>query len=349
MSEPIKRFIETFIPGTTCNLKCHYCYLAQNNVSTHQKADFHFSREQMRKAITKERLGGACYFNLCADGETLLEPRTVEFMRDALELGHYTAVVTNGTLSARFKEIALWPKQLRENIFFIFSFHYLELQRLNLLSVFFDNVRLMRDSGCSFTITIVQCEEYIQHYSDIKELFMKELQLMPQIAKYRDDLSEGITIKTSRPVDEYFDIGIKEFHSALFQFEKETYQKNLRDHFCYAGDWQFYLNLCTGAMHACYSQPCFNNLFERPEEPLHFTAIGKHCRVPYCYNGSARLPFGLIPSYDFDYYWQYFDCVNSNGISSITDHMKSALSSKFYNLHKKYSPLKKLVINLKNS
>lgn len=347
MTEQIKRFVETFIPGTACNLKCHYCYLAQDGVATNQKAQFAYSRETMRKAIRKERLGGACYFNMCADGETLLEPRTVEFIRDALEEGHYVAVVTNGTLTVRFKEISEWPENLRQNIFFIFSYHYLELQRLNLMQVFFDNVRLMQKAGCSFTISMVQCEEYIREYPKIKELFLKELGMLPQIAKYRDDQSAKVEIKSPRSVQEYFDLGIREFHSQLFQFEKDTYQKNLKDHFCYAGDWQFYLNLCTGAMHACYDQPCFDNLFENPGHVLKFKAIGKHCKMPYCYNGSARLPFGLIPTYDFNSYWTYFECVDQQGRSSITDHMKEVLSSKFYNQHKEYSALKKALINLK--
>ena len=340
MPEPIKRFIETFIPGTTCNLKCHYCYLAQDSVSTNQKACFSYSRETMKKAINKERLGGACYFNLCADGETLLEPRTVEFLKDVLEEGHYAVVVTNGTLTKRFDEICSWPLEMRQRIMFIFSFHYLELERLHLTKIYFENIRKMWDAGCSWFASMVQCEEYIERYDEIKKLFLDEVGVLPQVSKYRDDQSPDVRIKTSRPIEEYFQIGMDAFDSPAFDFERNTYQKKIHG-FCYAGDWLCYLNLCTGELRACYGYPPFDNLFEHPEKPIHFQAVGKHCNMPYCYNGLSRLTIGVVPDEKFEEYWKYRNRTSLSGRDTFSDYMKAVTSKRLYETNQEYSEIKK--------
>lgn len=344
MPDPIKRYIEVFIPGTACNLKCHYCYLAQDGIPTNQRAQFQYSQDTMRKAISKKRLGGACYFNLCADGETLLEPRTVSFLKDLLEEGHYATVVTNGTLSARFDEICSWPLELRQRIMFIFSFHYLELQRLNLTDIFFDNINKIWSAGCSWFSSMVQCEEYIEHYSEIKSLFMDKVGVLPHPVKYRDDLSPDIRIKTDRTVSEYFDLGIKEFDSMIFSFEKETYQKKVTQ-FCYAGDWLCYLNLCTGELRACYGYPPFDNLFQNPDKKIKFRAVGNNCNLPYCYNGLSRLTMGVVPELKYDRYWVYRHRTRADGTDTFTDYMKSVTEKRLYETNEEYSEAQKRALN----
>lgn len=336
MPEPIKKFIEVFVPGTSCNLKCHYCYLAQSGVSTSQRSHFCFSDEQMRRSIRKERLGGACLFNICADGETMLEPRTMSFIHGLVEEGHYVNIVTNATMTARFDEIISWPEKQRQNIFFVASFHYLELKRLGLLSTYFSNLRRARQAGCSYASFLVQCEEYIEYYSEIKDLFLKELGVLPHIMKYRDDLSSDYHLKTSRSVDEYFDLGIEFFHSKYFEFEKESYEKKIKS-FCYAGDWFYYVNLCTGDMQSCYSQPIIGNFFKNPDSPLPVRTVGTHCKVPYCYNGVSRIPLGLVPEYKCGYYWEYHQSNNDKGYSSFSDHYRQATSIKLYETNSPYN------------
>ena len=56
----------------------------------------------MRKALSKERLGGICLINFCGGGETLLPPEIVKYIRVLLEEGHYIMIVTNATVSKRF-------------------------------------------------------------------------------------------------------------------------------------------------------------------------------------------------------------------------------------------------------
>lgn len=344
MPEPIKKFIEVFVPGTSCNLKCHYCYLAQVGVSTNQRSHFCFSDEQMRRSIRKERLGGACLFNICADGETMLEPRTMSFIHGLVEEGHYVNIVTNATLTSRFDEIFSWPEDQRRNINFLASFHYLELKRLGLLDTYFNNLRRAKQSGCSSIPSIVQCEEYIPHYEEIKNLFLQNLGFLPHPIKYRDDTSADFHLKTTRSSEEYFNLGIDTFHSTLFALEKETYEKHISS-FCYAGDWFFYLNLCTGDMQACYAQPIMGNLFQDPDKKLNFLAIGNHCKVSYCYNGVSRIPLGLIPEYRCGYYWQYQQCLGPDGTSSFSEYFKLVTGTKLYETNQEYTPEKKFKAN----
>ena len=63
-----------------------------------------------------------------------------------MEEGHYVMLVTNGSITPRFNEIAQFSKENFKRLFFKFSFHYLELKRLNLMEVFFDNIKKIKDA-----------------------------------------------------------------------------------------------------------------------------------------------------------------------------------------------------------
>ncbi len=104
--DKIKRFIDCYVPVTTCNLRCHYCYITQQRKFDAKLPEFKYSAEHVAKALSKERLGGACCINFCGGGETLLPPEMIGIIRKLLEEGHYVMVVTNGTMSKRFDEIA---------------------------------------------------------------------------------------------------------------------------------------------------------------------------------------------------------------------------------------------------
>ena len=94
---------------------------------------FNYPPEHVRKALSKERLGGTCLINLCAGGETLLARETVNYARELLSEGHYVMIVTNGTVSKRFDEFASFPKELKKHLFFKFSYHYLEFKKEDFL------------------------------------------------------------------------------------------------------------------------------------------------------------------------------------------------------------------------
>jgi len=129
-NEKIKRFIDIQIPVTTCNLRCKYCYITQLSLFSAEVPELPYSGEYLRKALSKKRLGGTCFINICGDGETLLPLKIVEYIQALLEEGHYVGVVTNATTTQRFRDISNFPSHLFSKLFFKFSYHYIELKNM---------------------------------------------------------------------------------------------------------------------------------------------------------------------------------------------------------------------------
>lgn len=94
----MKRFIDCGIGTYACNLRCHYCYVAQNFLFTQKVPNFKYSAEHVGRSLSKERLGGTCMFNICASGETLIPHDVVDYTKAILAQGHYVMIVTNGML-----------------------------------------------------------------------------------------------------------------------------------------------------------------------------------------------------------------------------------------------------------
>lgn len=173
--DKIVKFIDLDVPITKCNLKCHYCYVMKNNVRDTADTIFKYTPEHIGRALTQERLGGICHFNMCGHGETLIPKEVIQITREILNNGHYLMIVTNGLLSNRIKELIEMPMTLRERLGFKFSFHYLELLRTNQMDVFFNNIRMVREAGCSFSVELTPSDELIPYISDVKNKMMDEL------------------------------------------------------------------------------------------------------------------------------------------------------------------------------
>lgn len=335
----IKRFIDCYIPTQTCNLRCHYCYITQNRKFNNKLAEFAYSRETICKALSKERLGGTCLLNFCAGGETLLSSEVLPLVRSLIEEGHYAMIVTNGTLKKRFDEVATWPKEVLERLFFKFSFHYLELKRLDLLELFFNNVNLMKQMGASFTVEITPTDELIPYIDEVKAICMEKLGTLCHVTVARDDRTDGIDVLTKYNFEEYKKIW-GQFNSELFAFKTEIfYQK--RNEFCYAGDWSAYLNLGTGALRQCYCGKLLGNIYEDVNKPIPFAAIGEQCTQPHCYNGHVFLTLGNIPELQTPTYAQMRNRVCSDGSEWLKPQMRALMSSKLSDSNKEYSSLRK--------
>ncbi len=343
--EKMKRFIDCYIPTETCNFRCHYCYITQHRKFNSNLAKFDYEPEVIRKALSKKRLGGVCMFNICAGGETLLSEDVIKITEQLLLEGHYVMIVTNGSMTNRFKEISKFDRKLMSHLFFKFSFHYLELVRMNLLEKYFENVKLMEECGASYTIEITPTDELEPYIDEIKEVCLKYVGALPHITIGRKD-SEDIPPLTQHSFEEYKKIW-KEFNSEMFNF-KSTIFGEKRKEFCYAGDWSVYLNLMSGEMRQCYCGKVLDNIYKNVDKELKFAPIGNCCGMPHCYNGHAFLTFGDIPELETPTYDKLRNRVKKDGKEWLSDEMKSFMQSKLKDANAELDSSKKNIINLKN-
>lgn len=115
----INKLILCFIPTNLCNLKCEYCLVSQTNEWNRNDIKFQYPVEHIVQALSKERLGGECFINLTAQGETLLYKDIVPLTRGLLEEGHSVEIITNATISKRIDEILEFPENLLNNLLIV--------------------------------------------------------------------------------------------------------------------------------------------------------------------------------------------------------------------------------------
>lgn len=183
--DKITKFFECLIPTTVCNLKCGYCYVIQREQNTMKVPELDYSPEIIGKALTKERLGGACFFSICGAGETFVPDYLIDIVYQLLKNGHYVNITTNGTLTKKMKRLSEIPVEWLDRLQIAFSFHYLELVRLNLLDSFFENIRYVKSLGCSYLVQLNLYDDYIPVLEDIKALCKKEIGAYPQVVATR--------------------------------------------------------------------------------------------------------------------------------------------------------------------
>ena len=340
--EKIRRFFECLIPVTACNLKCSYCYVIQRDRRKMKMADLKYTPEQMGEALTKERLGGICYFSICGAGETTMQPEIADIVYHIMKHGHYVNITTNGTVTKKIDEILERGKDFTDRLHFAFSFHYLELVRLNLMDRFFDNVKKVREAGCSFLVQINLCDDYLPHLDEIKRLCIEHTGAMPQVAATRKEETglRKIELLTELTEEEYIKAG-KTFDSPLFDFTMKNFNVP-RKEFCYAGDWSGNLDLSTGILRRCYCSYLRQDIFKNPKEPIRFLAIGNMCGSAFCMNSSHFMSLGVIPEVETP---TYAELRNRKEAGWYTPQMEEALSGKLEEANELYSPLKKAQSN----
>lgn len=342
--DKIKRFIDIYVPVTTCTLRCHYCYITQHRLFEGALPHFKYSPKHVRKALSKERLGGTCLLNFCGGGETLLVPQMVDYVRELLEEGHYVMIVTNATVTKRFEEISKFPKQLLAHLFFKFSYHYLELKEKNLLDRFFANVRLMRDVGASFTLEATPSDELIPYIDEMQQAAIDNVGAVNHITVARDERVAGeLPILTKMSRDDYKKTW-SVFKSEFFDYKMSIFGVK-RKEFCYAGAWSFYLNLLTGEASQCYCSFFKQNIFENLSKPIQFKPIGNNCKLEHCYNGHAFLVLGLIPELKAPTYGEIRNRKCVDGTEWLQPEMKAFMNTKLFESNKEYSPLGKFFAN----
>lgn len=339
--EQIKRFIECLVPITNCNLKCSYCYIIQEGRRGKMESRFEYSPEHIGAALSKKRLGGTCYISICGAGETLILKEIPLIAEQILKQGHYVNITTNGTINERIDEITALPSPLLKRLHFAFSFHYLELVRVGKLDDFFENIKKVREAGCSCLVQLNLCDEYLPFLDQIKTVCEENTGAAPQLAVTRNEFAQKITLRTKYTPEEYFALG-SAFESPLFDFTMKNFMVR-RKEFCYAGDWSFKLYLDTGVMLKCYNSKSGQNIFKDLQKPIRFNAIGNHCRSRYCVNSSHFLSLGVIPGLLTPSYAALRDRPQAHWYSP---DMKDFLNGKLENGNLQYGTIKKFFTNI---
>lgn len=297
----MKRYIDIHVPVTACNFECHYCYVTQMKKNNTEKIIFNYSPEHVRKALSKERMGGVCLFNICGLGETLIPEKVIDYVEVLLKEGHYVMIVTNGSLTKRFEKIKTLDQELLKRLSFKFSLHYFEMKKKNLFDTFANNVHMMRDAGCSYTIEITPNDELEPHIEEIKNYCLKEFGAICHVSIPRKENDDIIPLLSSHTLDEFCEIW-GTFDSNLMEFKKELWGIK-RKEFCHAGEWSGLLNLGTGEWTPCYGiRGQKRNMFDNIDKPFVFCPVGKKCKLPHCYNGHSYLSMGDIPEINSYHY-----------------------------------------------
>ena len=335
MEKIIKRFITCHVPVTACNFKCQYCYL--RNIKEREINRFVLEPVALAEKMSPERLGGICYFNFCADGETMLQPQLIELIQHLTKMGHYADIITNGTMTNKFVELVNSLSDDEQSRLMIkFSFHYLELKEKKLLEKYVSNVNLVKNSNISYSIEITPHDELVDYIDEIKDFSMSNFGALPHITVTRNADTRDIALLTRYDRNVYKEIW-EQFDSPMFDFKFSTFNHK-RKEFCYAGDWSIKLDLGSGEYRQCYVGRRLGNICD--EGDLVFQAIG-NCRMPHCFNGHAFLALGDIPELDAPTYSEERDRLCDDGTHWLKEGCRSFFSTKLYDSNEEYSLEKK--------
>lgn len=322
----MKRMILCVFPMSICNFRCSYCYLSHRDEAYQGKqAVLKYTPEQVGKSFSIERLGGKCFFNFCADGETLLQKNIDKYIYEIAKQGHYVEVVTNLTITPIVNKILEWDKEILKRIEFKCSFHYLELKNKKLLTTFADNVKNTWAHGSSVNIEITPSDEYIPYLEEIKDFSIKNFGALPHLSIARNDSTDSIEYLTDLSLEEY-DMIWGEFKSEFWEFKKKIFGVQ-RKEYCYAGKWSLFVNMETGIASQCYCSSYEQDIFEDPTKPISFVPIGK-CKTAHCYNGHALLSCGLIPELETPHYGDLRNRIKEDGSEWLQPELKDFFNSK---------------------
>lgn len=339
----LKRFLEVYIPTEKCILTCSYCYVSQEGSTSGEITPIGRTPMEIRKALSRKRLGGVCLLNFCAGGETLLGEDLLPVIHELLEEGHYIQIVTNGTITKRFLEISTWKDNLLEHIFFKFSFHYIELKKRNCLELFYNNVRLMRNKGCSISVEIMPHDELIPYIDEIKEVSLKNFNALPHLTVGRNNNTKRLELLSALTKEQYKSVW-NSFDSEMFRYKMSVFGKKQR-HFCYAGEWSCSLRIDTGDLYQCNGSVFLDNIYDKIDEELHFRPVGYSCPYSHCWNCHAYLCLGVIPDAVAPTYAAIRDRECTDGSRWLTGSFNDFFNQKLKDNNIEYTAKEKVLMN----
>lgn len=343
--DKVKKLLLFSIPMSICNFRCHYCYLAQREECYQGiQPKMRYSPEQVRKAMSKERIGGTAYMNFCADGETLLVKDLDKYVKELVEEGHYAEIVSNMTITPMLDKILAWDRALLSHVEFKCSFHYLELRKRNLLEKFAENVNRAWKAGASITVEVTPSDELIPYIEELKAFSMKHFGALPHLTIARNDRKKSIDYLTDLSMDEYDKVW-GAFNSDFWKFKKSIFGVKQTE-YCYAGLWSLYIDLTTGEATSCYCGPRLKNVFANPNEPIDYQPVGK-CPLAHCYNGHALMTLGAIPGETKTCYGDIRDRKRLDGTNWLQPELRAFFNTKLEDSNIPFSEVKKMSYRIK--
>jgi exopolysaccharide biosynthesis predicted pyruvyltransferase EpsI len=245
------------------------------------------------------------------------------YIKPLVEEGHFVEIVTNMTITPMVKKILSWGNSLLKRVEFKCSFHYLELEKHNLLDVFVRNVHNAREAGASICIEMTPSDELIPYIQQVKKISIENFGALPQLTIARDDSTPSINYLTRLPLTEYDTIW-SQFNSDFWEFKRSVFGVKQKK-FCYAGQWSASISIDTGEAHKCYHE-YLGNVFMDPDAPFPESPIGK-CPIAHCYNAHAFLTLGCIPNVTTKKYGDIRNRVCQDGSHWLQPEMKDFLNS----------------------
>lgn len=349
MYDKIKWAITTYVPGTVCNLRCKYCYISNCVDETHLvKASYKYPLDVMINAFNPRRLGGLAEITVISGGETLVDDVVVPFIKGLLKYGHVVTVVTNLTLNNKIDELLNFPEEYLKRLIVKASLHWLELKRLNKIEDYFGNMKKILSKGASCYPFLVLSDCYMDSLSEIEQKCMEELGVMPHCSPSmlydeKDDLKRDGRTKTSPEcTKEFVDFVDKKFSSKVFDTCVKFLDVNVKDVFCYAGQWSFIVDLKNGGMLKCHNCRAEANFFESKKLPK-LLPIGNNCQIANCalqFNFVSENIIPEVPGVD-----SYGKVLYKKGL--INDEVARLLDFRFTDFYKQYSKKQKKKINKK--
>jgi len=298
----IQKEITVYVPGNICNMRCSYCYVSECLMQGHEeKPKFSYSVEHMVEAFRPERIGGIAYFVVIGNGETLLVPEVVPFVKGLLSQGHVVEVVTNNTVDKRIDELLEAPAEDLARLIIKCSLHWKELVRLKKVDSYFANIRKIVAAGASSYPFVVICDEYMEDLEEICETCKRELGVPPHctpclISENREEFMRGGVAVTSPACTPEFTEYIDErFHSKIFTEVVRFLDVDPQKIFCYAGKWAFGVGMDTGHVVKCHNVSVGVNFFENIEEPFECDYVGCECGLATCSVQYGLFAQGMIP------------------------------------------------------
>lgn len=342
----INKLILCFIPTNLCNLRCDYCLVTQTKEWERNDIEFSYPVEHIIKALSKERLGGTCYINLTAQGETLLYKDIVPLTRGLLEEGHAVEIITNATVSKRIDEILAFPDELLTNLFFKCSYHYEQIKGKNIEKVYWNNIKKIKASPCSFTLELMPYDKISESIPDLTQRCVDNAGAVCHATVGRNDAKNSKALLTDMSESEYVATWSK-LDSAMFKLKMKLFGVK-RKEFCYAGQWSLLVDISSGEASQCYGRMNTQNIFKDLSKPIKFRPVGHTCTQAYCFNGHAHIAWGIIPEYNAPSYYEIRNRTCIDGTNWVKGGCESLFKQKFVDNNKEFSSIQKLWNTLSN-